>query len=240
MKSFEFLSEAVSSSNIYTVKSGDSLPSIAKANDTTIDGIMWQNPQFASASDIIVGSRLRVPGAVNTSIDSKTNVAPPSMKTAMPVAPGLSKPQQAMLNMIAARESAGDYNAINYVARDKLKNGTMQITGQQGHHPFEGQRGSTAAGRYQMLWTTWENAAKSAGINPADFSPANQDLAALALAQQSYKNKFGGDLNSALADPSKTSQVIAGLTPWSVQAGGPGFTPKDYAAAAASVGIAQA
>lgn len=66
MKSFEFLSEAVSSSNIYTVKSGDSLPSIAKANDTTIDGIMWQNPQFASASDIMVGSRLRVPGAVSS------------------------------------------------------------------------------------------------------------------------------------------------------------------------------
>ena len=66
MKSFEFLSEAVSSSNIYTVKSGDSLQSIVKAKDTTIDGIMWQNPQFASASDIIVGSRLRVPGAVSS------------------------------------------------------------------------------------------------------------------------------------------------------------------------------
>ena len=239
MKSFEFLSEAVSSSNIYTVKSGDSLQSITQAFDTTTDGILWQNPQFANANDIMVGSRLRVPRG-STGTDSKTNVAPPSMKTAVPVAPGLSKPQQALLNMIARRESGGDYNAINYVARDKLKNGTMQITGQQGHHPFEGQRGSTAAGRYQMLWTTWENAAKSAGIDPADFSPANQDLAALALAQQSYKNKFGGDLNSALADPSKTSQVIAGLTPWSVQAGGPGFTPQDYAAAASSVGIAQA
>lgn len=235
MKSWEFLSEAVSSSNIYTVKSGDSLQSITQAFDTTLDGIMWQNPQFASASDIRVGSRLRVPGA-GSDISAKLEL----MKTAMPVAPGLSKPQQALLNMIAARESAGDYNAINYVARDKLKNGTMQITGQQGHHPFEGQRGSTAAGRYQMLWTTWENAAKSAGIDPTDFSPANQDLAALALAQQSYKNKFGDDLNSALADPSKTSQVIAGLTPWSVQAGGPGFTPQDYAAAASSVGVAQA
>jgi hypothetical protein len=63
MKSFEFLSEATSSGNIYTVRSGDSLPSIAKANDTTIDGIMWQNPQFASAGDIRPGSRIRLPGA---------------------------------------------------------------------------------------------------------------------------------------------------------------------------------
>jgi hypothetical protein len=66
MKSFEFLSEAVSSSNIYTVKSGDSLQSITQTFDTTTDGILWQNPQFASASDIIVGSRLRVPGTVSS------------------------------------------------------------------------------------------------------------------------------------------------------------------------------
>jgi LysM repeat protein len=63
MKSFEFLSEATSSGNIYTVRSGDSLQSIAKANDTTIDGIMWQNPQFASAGDIQPGSRIRLPGS---------------------------------------------------------------------------------------------------------------------------------------------------------------------------------
>jgi hypothetical protein len=63
MKLFEFLFETAGSSNIYTVRSGDSLPSIARANDTTIDGIMWQNPQFATANDIMVGSRLRMPGS---------------------------------------------------------------------------------------------------------------------------------------------------------------------------------
>ena len=201
-----------------------------------MDGILWQNSQFTRPEEIGVGSRLRVPGNGTTG----TRSLPPSMKTAMPVSPGLSKQQQALLNMIARKESGGDYNIVNYIARDALKNGTMQITGDPGHHPFEGQKGYTAAGRYQMIWTTWNAAAKSAGLDPADFSPANQDRVALALAQQSYKNKFGGDLNTALADPSKTSQVIAGLTPWSVQAGGPGFTPTDYAAAAASVGIAQA
>jgi len=63
MKSFEFLSEATGSSNIYTVRSGDSLQSIARANDTTIDGIMWQNPQFSNASDIQPGSQIRLPGS---------------------------------------------------------------------------------------------------------------------------------------------------------------------------------
>ena len=124
MKSFEFLSEATSSGNIYTVRSGDSLQSIAQANDTTIDGIMWQNPQFASASDIRPGSRIRLPGSSMTRPASQG-----SMKTANPVASGLTKEQMALLNMIARRESGGDYNIINYVARDKLKNGTRQITG---------------------------------------------------------------------------------------------------------------
>ena len=63
MKLFDFLSEATSSSNIYIVRSGDSLLSIAKSNDTTVDGIMWQNPQFASPNDIQPGSRIRLPGS---------------------------------------------------------------------------------------------------------------------------------------------------------------------------------
>jgi len=63
MKSFEFLSEATVLGNIYTARFGDSLPSIAQANDTTVDGIMWQNPQFASPGDIQPGSRIRLPGA---------------------------------------------------------------------------------------------------------------------------------------------------------------------------------
>ena len=244
MKSFEFLSEATSSGNIYTVRSGDSLPSIAQANDTTIDGIMWQNPQFASAGDIRPGSRIRLPGAGKT-----TTASQGSMKTANPVASGLTKEQIALLNMIARRESGGDYNIINYKAQNLIDAGRLNTSGGPGEHPFArgykvdgqnvpGKEKYTAAGRYQMVWTTWLQAAALAGVDPRDFSPANQDLAALALAQQSYKNKFGGDLNTALTDPSKASQVIAGLTPWSVQAGGPGFTPQNYAAALSAVQMA--
>jgi hypothetical protein len=80
MKSFEFLSEATVLGNIYTVRSGDSLPSIASSNDTTVDGIMWQNPQFASASDIQPGSRIRLPGAgmsgTSSTSSGKTTTTP--------------------------------------------------------------------------------------------------------------------------------------------------------------------
>jgi muramidase (phage lysozyme) len=41
---------------------------------------------------------------------------------------------------------------------------------------------SDAAGRYQFLSTTWDEVAKKVGAN--DFSPRNQDLAALALIQR--------------------------------------------------------
>jgi LysM repeat protein len=63
MKLFEFLSNPTSSSNIYIVKSGDSLLSIAKSNDTTVDGLMWQNPQLASPNDIQPGTQIRLPGS---------------------------------------------------------------------------------------------------------------------------------------------------------------------------------
>ena len=257
MKLFEFLSEAISSSNIYTVRSGDSLPSIASSNDTTVDGIMWQNPQFASPGDIQPGSRIRLPGAgmpVPSSTSSEKTTTTParqgSMKTANPVAPGLTKEQIALLNMIAAKESGGDYNIINYKAQKLIDAGKLKTSGGPGEHPFAygykvngqdvpGKEKFSAAGRYQMVWTTWREAAALAGVDPKDFSPANQDRAALALAQQSYKKKFGGDLNTALTDPSKASQVIAGgLTPWSVQSGGPGFTPQNYAAALSATQMA--
>ena len=79
MKLFDFLSEATGSSNIYTVRSGDSLPSIAKSYDTTVDGIMWQNPQFASANDIRPGSQIRLPGSgMSVSSMSRPNMSKPS------------------------------------------------------------------------------------------------------------------------------------------------------------------
>jgi spore germination protein YaaH len=83
MKLFEFLFEATGSSNIYTVRSGDSLQSIAQANDTTIDGIMWQNPQLASPGAIQPGSRIRLPGAGTTNTASTGGGASGNAKIAL-------------------------------------------------------------------------------------------------------------------------------------------------------------
>jgi muramidase (phage lysozyme) len=49
--------------------------------------------------------------------------------------------------------------------------------------PYRGQR-SDAAGRYQMISTTWDKVAKPLGL--PDFSPDNQDMAAWQLANNSY------------------------------------------------------
>lgn len=57
---------------------------------------------------------------------------------------------------------------------------------------------TTAAGRYQFLNPTWQNLAKRYGLK--DFSPQNQDLAALALIAQNgaLKNVINGDFKGAV------------------------------------------
>lgn len=71
---------------------------------------------------------------------------------------------------------------------------------------------STAAGRYQMLNSTWGDLAKRHGYK--DFSPGNQDAAAWALANEQYKASTGGSLEEALqsGDPGRINaagQVLA-------------------------------
>ena len=73
MKSFEFLSEAdfksdqgaqstgTGSDNIYTVNSGDSLESIVKKFDTTLQGLDWLNPGL-DFTTIKPGIQIRVRG----------------------------------------------------------------------------------------------------------------------------------------------------------------------------------
>jgi LysM domain len=62
MKSRDFLFEATGSSNIYTIKSGDSLEGLVKQFDTTPEGLAWLNPD----QDIKTwkpGTRIRVNGS---------------------------------------------------------------------------------------------------------------------------------------------------------------------------------
>lgn len=51
---------------------------------------------------------------------------------------------------------------------------------------------STAAGRYQLLHSTWEEQKTKLGLR--DFSPHSQDLAAWDLAHRTYQQQTGRDL----------------------------------------------
>jgi hypothetical protein len=76
-----------------------------------------------------------------------------------------------------------------------------------------------------------------AGVDPNDFSPKNQDRAAFALAKNEYKRKYPNrDLVADLQDPKRVDQAVRGSTgPWSVEAGGPGFSTQDYVSALSDI-----
>ena len=81
-------------------------------------------------------------------------------------------PKDQFLQAVAQRESGGDPNAMNYVAKAD---------------PSAYARGATASGKYQMVNSTWETAAKAAGIDTKQYPTAMsapealQDKAASAL-----------------------------------------------------------
>lgn len=81
---------------------------------------------------------------------------------------------------------------------------------------------STAAGRYQFTFTTWERA--RAALNLPDFSPQSQDRAAWWLAQDDYRRNSGGrDLAADLrsGDPAVRSGIGRFLSPtWTSLPGG--------------------
>lgn len=99
--------------------------------------------------------------------------------------------QTAILNYIAGPESGGQYNIIfgghhfdSYADHPRIP---VPLRGKPGWH-------STAAGRYQMLSGTWDEAARAIGAK--DFSPENQDRAAWWLASTTYKKHTGRDLDA--------------------------------------------
>jgi muramidase (phage lysozyme) len=112
-----------------------------------------------------------------------------------PQSPGDEIPPEgrALLDAIAEHESAGHYDVIF---------GGQRFT-DFSHHPnipvpIPGRPGlvSTAAGRYQFLFSTWTIYQNK--LHLPDFSPASQDKAAWALAQADYHTRTHGDLLSDL------------------------------------------
>lgn len=101
-----------------------------------------------------------------------------------------------LLNYIAQHESKGDYNLI--VGEGKaIPNTPARFEDYTDHPRIVGMRTidgpSTAAGRYQIVATTWDELRKKVpGLG--DFSPANQDKAAWFLAQQDYRKRTSRNL----------------------------------------------
>jgi muramidase (phage lysozyme) len=128
----------------------------------------------------------------------------PKMVIPDPVYGNLDATQKALLNAIAAPESAGAYN-IRYTPK-----GGATFAGFDAHPGvFEpGPAGpSSAAGRYQFTKTTWDRMGGGA------FTPENQDQRALALANQDYKARTGRDLMADIQANGFTPQIAQALGP---------------------------
>lgn len=133
------------------------------------------------------------------------------------VAAGMHPVGRGVLNAIAGRESPG-YNVIN---------GGGTFTDYSDHPRTKSANGSTAAGRYQFLASTWDSAKASYertyGVKVPDFSPEWQDRVALHLAETEFnrRNKSGLTFQQVLANP--TPENLAAVR----QALGNPYDPND-------------
>ena len=115
---------------------------------------------------------------------------------------------RALLDAIASGEaSVHGYNAINFVAARTAGHRFESFE----QHPFQGQSGYTAAGRYQFLWNTYEPYMRRLGLT--DFSPESQDRAAWALAQDRYTRNTRRNLEEDLKDPQMHPAITQALAP---------------------------
>lgn len=140
----------------------------------------------------------------------------PSTATAAYNPAGLPPEATALLGTIAGTEAQG-YNVLYGGGRfsnftDHPRQAIPIVSG-----PNQGKT-SSAAGRYQMLADTWDEAAEAVGAK--DFSPANQDKAAWWLAQRDYKARTGRDLLADLRSGDMSRVPAALAATWTSLPGG--------------------
>jgi muramidase (phage lysozyme) len=132
------------------------------------------------------------------------------------VASNLPAGAPALLNTIASTESPGYdvmYGGEKFEDFSKHPNRAKLITSGPNKGKF-----STAAGRYQFIHSTWEEAKNTLGL--PDFSPESQDRAAWWLAQRDYRNRTGRDLQVDLASGDKVTLGVIRKTLGGTAAGG--------------------
>lgn len=124
---------------------------------------------------------------------------------------------QKMLNLIASAEGVKHgYNTL--FGNERLSDLSWHPGIKKGFTQTDGKKNATtAAGRYQFLEDTWNGVAKQLGLK--DFSPKNQDIAAVALLAQN------GALPSVLKGDFKTAIQKSGST-WASLPSSPYAQPK--------------
>ncbi|MEI1697662.1 glycoside hydrolase family 24 protein [Acinetobacter baumannii] len=124
---------------------------------------------------------------------------------------------QKMLNLIANAEGVKHgYNTL--FGNERLSDLSWHPGVKKGFTQTDGKKNATtAAGRYQFLKDTWDGVAKQLGLK--DFSPKNQDIAAVALLAQN------GALPSVLKGDFKTAVQKSGST-WASLPSSPHAQPK--------------
>ncbi|CUA90938.1 Muramidase (phage lambda lysozyme) [Chelatococcus sambhunathii] len=112
----------------------------------------------------------------------------------------------AFLNAIAGGESAGKYN-IRY---DGGAGSLFELNGRHPQVKVQTPYGpSDAAGRYQFLSSTWRRV-----TGDAAFTPENQDLAAIRLAELDYASRTGGrNLWQDMEKEGFSTRIQAALSP---------------------------
>lgn len=141
-------------------------------------------------------------GLDTENIEPATNVDTSSITSEIP-AEG-----KAVLAAISAVESSDAYNVINYEA---VARGAPKYFTDYSRHPFEGQKGFTAAGRYQILASNYEKYSPEAGVS--DFTPASQDKVAWVFAQDVYSRLTRRDLSEDVRNPEMHPVIVETLAP---------------------------
>lgn len=208
MKSSEFLREDDSTDQfkMYVVRPGDTLSKLARATDTTVDGLMWLNPQIKNADLIRVGEKLRLPTVgddiptvksdtpvVKKKPDTSTVTATGSAKTAMDffIQQGWSKEQAAGLVANLQAESGQNLNPAALGDSGKAY-GIAQWQGSR-QRDFQKQMGRPLNGSSledQLKFVQWEltNTEKRAGQLLRNAKSAAD---AAAIVDQYYERSSG-------------------------------------------------